>query len=196
LLTDGRVLVAGGQGRSLIVLGTAELYDPATGTWSATRNLVSPLVFHRATLLDDGRVLLVGGIGNAGDFKRAQIYDPSTATWASTGQSFPKRAFPTATVLEDNTVLMTGGDQYFYIAVANSQIYNSQTSAWTNTAELTTPRYSHTATLLLDGRVLIVGGTDVPGWLWQPRNLASGKNSETLPPFRQVSLKPLPIASA
>ena len=83
LLHDGRVLIAGGHtGRPDGTLSSAELYDPATGTFAATGNMTTPRVFHTAMLLDDGRVLIIGGIYSApgsGELGTAELFDPRPA---------------------------------------------------------------------------------------------------------------------
>ena len=61
LLPSGKVLVAGGQGIGGALLSSAELYDPATGTWTATGSLGTGRSFHTATLLPSGKVLVAGG---------------------------------------------------------------------------------------------------------------------------------------
>jgi hypothetical protein len=81
LLADGRVLVAGG-GRGDSPLRTAEIYDPFTGQWTPTANLLDARTFHTATLLPDGRVLVVGGINPNGSMASAELYDPATSTWS------------------------------------------------------------------------------------------------------------------
>ena len=83
LLADGRVLVAGGNADDGRVVGTAELYDPATGTWTATGNMTMWRASPSITRLDDGRVLVTGGF--SADGRSAELYDPSTGKWMATG---------------------------------------------------------------------------------------------------------------
>ena len=84
LLTDGKVLVAGGYNGSSS-LRSAELYDPVAGTWEATGLLNRGRYDHSATLLSDGRVLVAGGFGINSDLDAAEIYDPVSGTWSATG---------------------------------------------------------------------------------------------------------------
>jgi hypothetical protein len=72
LLPNGQVLVAGGFG-SAGFLASAELYNPATGTWAATRSMTDARFFHTATLLQNGEVLVAGGQGT-GLFAEAELY--------------------------------------------------------------------------------------------------------------------------
>src|SRR6266481_4872786 len=78
LLGDGRVLVTGGLDYDFPqhLLKSAELYDPATGTWTQTGDMVVARAWHTATLLLNGKVLVVGGTGQA--IKASEIYDPDT----------------------------------------------------------------------------------------------------------------------
>src|SRR5439155_11771269 len=99
LLPDGDVLVAGGTSPSEF-LGSAELYDPTTGTWTSAGSIPSGLA-GAATLLDDGRVLVTGG-GTA----LAQLYDPRTRTWTSTGSMHVSRDAVQSTLLGDGRVLV------------------------------------------------------------------------------------------
>src|SRR4051812_46941179 len=86
LLDDGRVLVAGGLGSSDASAETAvsELYDPATGGWSRTDDLHVARWDARASLLDDGRVLVTGGVVHGNGTTVAEIWDPATGEWTDT----------------------------------------------------------------------------------------------------------------
>jgi hypothetical protein len=82
LLPNGQVLVAGGFDLSdgVRYLATAEIYDPATGTWSPTGSMADPRSGHGATLLSDGIVLVEGG-SNLSTLATAELYDPASGTW-------------------------------------------------------------------------------------------------------------------
>ena len=83
------MLVAGGYGTGSVSLSSAELYDPATGSWSVTGSLASPRGGYPAALLANGKVLVAGGEANAqgtGAFlATAELFDPITRTWSSAG---------------------------------------------------------------------------------------------------------------
>ena len=81
----GQVLVAGGD-TSVVILDSAELYDPAAGTWNATDSLITARRSHTATLLPSGKVLVAGGLdSSANPLSSAELYDPATGMWSSTG---------------------------------------------------------------------------------------------------------------
>jgi hypothetical protein len=76
LLSDGRVLVAGG-GIPFTEVDTAQLYDPSSGTFSLTGSMHTGRSQTTATLLDDGRVLVAGGVGPASTvLASAELYEP------------------------------------------------------------------------------------------------------------------------
>jgi hypothetical protein len=116
VLSDGRVLVSGGNTDTIPVgfLSSAEIYDPTTGTWSATGDMITPRYWHRFILLANGEVLAVGGLSASplgpSPTDSAELYDPATGTWTETEHMSEARVGLTATLLDDGTVLVAGGE--------------------------------------------------------------------------------------
>lgn len=165
LLANGKVLIVGGFNGT--ALATAELYDPAAGTFSATGSMATPRQYHTATLLQDGRVLIAGGSAFGVVTSSAEIYDPATGTFTATGNLGTARASHTATLLPNGKVLLAGGRDLgsFFLT---AELYDPATGTFTPTGSLLEARATHTATLLPDGKVLIAGG-------YRSSNLASAE---------------------
>jgi hypothetical protein len=158
LLPSGKVLVTGGQGAG----NSAELYDPATNTWSAAASFVTARYIHTSTLLPSGKVLVAGGFG--GDFiASAEVYDPATNTWSAGGSLVTARSAPTATLLPSGKVLVMGGGASGII-LASAELYDPATNAWASAGTLANARNTHTATLLPSGQVLVAGGQNNSGY--------------------------------
>ncbi len=169
LLLDGTVLVAGGQDTSLNPLGSAELYDPATGAWTPTGSLTNITGYptnspsnmrslHTATLLANGKVLVAGGFGSLGILASAQLYDPASGIWKETGFMHVGRFQHTATLLANGGVLVAGGQDISQNSTASAEVYDPVSETWTEVGPMNSTRWQHTAQLLLDGRVLIAAG--------------------------------------
>src|SRR5262245_32297563 len=183
LLANGKVLVAGGaQPQSAT---SAELYDPATDTWTVTGALRAAHYGHTATLLPNGKVLVAGGSldGRGNASTTAELYDPATGKWTLTGPMKRARLFHTATLLPNGKVLVAGGPGAELYDPASGTwtltaspisfgqatllpngkvllgagLYDPATGTWTATGAPSTNRYI-TATLLLNGKVLVAGG--------------------------------------
>jgi hypothetical protein len=148
-LSNGKVLVAGGFVPGIGKLNSAELYDPATGTWSYTGNLNTARAIHTATLLSNGKVLVVSG-------DSAELYDAASGTWSYTGNLNTARWQHTATSLPNGKVLVAGG--YNDVDLKSAELYDPATGTWSYTGNLNTGRDSHTATLLINGKVLVAAG--------------------------------------
>jgi hypothetical protein len=161
LLLNGKVLVAGGwpDHTHSGIMSSAELYDPATGIWTRTMGMNVGRASHTATLLFDGRVLVVGGL--RGFPNSAELYDPATENWSFTGSTTtPHFGYHTATLLPNGKVLVAAGYDSNGHVCANAELYDPATGIWTATGSLATARQDHTATLLGNGKVLVAGGTN------------------------------------
>jgi large repetitive protein len=161
LLQNGMVLIAGGDGNGpgVTPLATAELYNPATGTFTPTGNLNNARYNLTATLLNNGTVLIAGGMTSSNSYVgTAELYNPATGQFTFTGGLNVPRGQHTATRLDDGTVLIAGGQELGGPFVTSGEIYDPATGSFTLTGSLHTPRVSHTATLLPNGDVLIAGG--------------------------------------
>lgn len=156
LLANGKVLVAGGVDTPNVALSTAELFDPATETFTPTGAMIKPRTAFAATLLangpvaSNGKVLLVGGSGD----NTAELFDPATGTFALTGTPTGPISELTATLLTNGAVLVTGGSS------KSAALYDPATNSFALTGSMTTRQPGATATLLSDGTVLIAGGFD------------------------------------
>ncbi|MFO0547041.1 MAG: hypothetical protein U0271_01570 [Polyangiaceae bacterium] len=148
VLSDGRVLVASGDGQSP---SSAEVYDPIEGTWSFTHWMRHSYGGPLATTLLDGRVLITS------ENRLTELYLPETDTWVDTGRLASTRPAFQATLLLDGRVLVTG-ESFEDPFSPGAELYDPATGLFTDAAPMNEPRHNHTAAPLSNGGVLIVGG--------------------------------------
>ena len=176
----GKVLIPGGFTGSIstahqglkISIGNndAELFNPATGTFATTGNLADPRIAYTQTLLNDGTVLIAGGLDPTMEpTSKAEIYNPTTGSSTAIANMTSPRAMHTATLLGDGTVLIVGGiEDAGGITTATAEIYNPGSGKFTALSSqiVAGGLAAHTATLISgcncasDGEVLIAGGFD------------------------------------
>jgi hypothetical protein len=160
-LANGKILIAGGfDGDAKQALASLLAYDPKNGLVTTLAPKLAEARFeHTATVLQDGRVLLIGGICDNQkpcDVVNAELYDPLSDTIASAGSPAVGVHSHTATLLQDGRVLFVGGA----LTSKHARLFDPKAMSWSATATPSAGRSRHTATLLGDGRVLIAGGFD------------------------------------
>jgi IPT/TIG domain/Galactose oxidase, central domain/Kelch motif len=198
LLGNGTVLVVGGDnivpnmnsGMGSSPLTSAEIYNPATGSWQSAGNAATGHVWATASLLPSGQVLVAGGSlsGCCGGVTGADLYTPSTGTWQAAAPMNTPRESAAAVVLPDGTVLMTGGYEGVTATayLASTEIYQPSANTWTPGPNLNTGRAYLTATLLPNGQVLVAGGYN-GGPLATAELYSSGTTSPPAPVVTGVS---------
>jgi hypothetical protein len=163
LLSNGKVLIAGGEDAKGYAVTHAETYDPGIGAFTPTGSMGVGRYGHTATALSGGQVLIAGGERIDEDgfdiaLASAEIYDPSSGRFHPTGSMRVARKHHTATLLRDGQVLLAGGEDNNGHALESAELYNPGSGTFRTVGRMMTAHDSHTATLLNDGRVLIAGG--------------------------------------
>jgi hypothetical protein len=188
LLPNGKILFTGGGVTTAVVtnVDTAELYDPASGSFAPTGKITrlydpeqdkffyegkmnAARARHTATLLASGKVLIAGG-GDAGgkSLASSEVYDPATGGFSPIAALTTPRQMATATRLRNGQVLITGGLDASGRVLATAELYDPTRGSFTPVTRafsrtgtnMTDERQEHTATLLANGSVLIAGGAN------------------------------------
>jgi N-acetylneuraminic acid mutarotase len=177
LLSDGRVLINGGNGRGgdCASILTTEIFDPVLEKWKPTRPMAAARSFHTAIHQLNGKLLVMGGntIEQQGLIRTvppnclaidqsAELYDPNFDTWTPAGRMTTRRTGHTAVGLPDGRLLVAGGRSFDgdvpAASVATAEVYDPYLGTWSCAGSMSSARAFHTATVLNDGRVLVCGG--------------------------------------
>lgn len=123
LLSDGRVLVAGGcSDAPEYDCFASEIYDPATRSWAETGRTSEEHNGRFLTRLPDGRVLAAGSAS-------AEVYDQGTGSWRTAGSFVASRFLATATALgcesKAGAVLIAGGYSPGGVVLANAEAFDA-----------------------------------------------------------------------
>lgn len=184
LAGSGSILLAGGAvpssfgGGNPVIRSDAEIYEAQTGTFHGPIPMPGPRALHTATPLQDGRVLLLGGVTNGSNVLASGVlYDPASAAFTPVPPMAGPRVLHSATRLADGRVLVVGGSATYDAshpigfgqpgslsvpALKLSQLYDPGTNSWSSGPLLGAGLTAHQAVLLDDGRVLIMGGFAFP----------------------------------
>lgn len=171
LLQSGKVLIAGGDVMSYNAssqsLASAEIFDPSSGSFTATGSMTVPRESHAATLLNSGKVLITGGSDGAYGYTptatlyaTSETFDPSTDQFTAAGMMTTQRNWQTASLLASGKVLVAGGATLSQNG-ATADLFDPSSGSFAATGNMTEPRFYHDASTLNDGTVLISGGSDV-----------------------------------
>jgi hypothetical protein len=161
LLRSGKVLVSGGYDGTVAItaLKTTEIYDPGSRSWSAGTPLIEARTGHTSILLNNDKVLIVGGAVSSGRSTVVELFDPSTLTGVitATGSLNVARQEHTATLLPNGHVLIAGrndSDGAFYNSNGNlidsksTEIYDPVAATWSLGPTMAIGRRAHAASLI------------------------------------------------
>jgi hypothetical protein len=166
LLNDGRLLVAGGLNEASALRGNTYFGTISSGgnniTWVEGTSLPSPKYGLKMVTLQDGRVLITGGVTSTGQGREVILGNVSgnTITWANTSNNFLPLPlyFHETSLLPDGRVFVSGGlDINSHDAVYFGRVINANVT-WTTGTPMPTPRHAHAQSVLPDGRIFISGG--------------------------------------
>ena len=159
VLKSGKVLVAGGAGNGYGDFNSSEIFDPSSGSWEAAGDMASTrrgVTCSDVALLEDGKVLIAGGIDN----RTCELFDPESQTWTLTGAMLADQNSGFTLVTLPGGEIMAAGGQQFYTAIVTDQVehYDPVNGSWHLSTPLPEIRVCASADLLPDGKVLVAGG--------------------------------------
>jgi lipopolysaccharide export system protein LptA len=177
LLNDGKVLIAGGhkdRRTAITIYASTEIYDPKSGTFTPSGNLTVKRHKHDATLLADGRVLIIGGSDERdgdGAYRTAEVFDPANGRFTAVKNDMNTARYK----LQGTTILLSNGKVLIAGGANRAEVFDPNTNSFSFAdGDMGTKRLFATATLLKDGQVLITGGymdgnvVSSNAWIYRP----------------------------
>jgi hypothetical protein len=154
LLSNGRVLAFGGDdgvfSSSNVIYRAAELYNPSTGTWSATGQMNKKRTNFASVVLPNGNVLAIGGQVDVAFNSTAscEIYNVSTGGWSYTDSTHFQYRNHKAMLLKNGKVLVIG---------SKCELYDPSTNKWSATGNLSVAGwgFGNSVVMLSNGHVLV-----------------------------------------
>ena len=165
LTSDGRVLVTGGEpsGQESGLIDLVEIFDPATDSWSLAGNLQVARSRHSASLLGDGRIVVLGGAsetvaGPGGALAAGEAFDPETGEWTAITPACSGRFGHSAILLDDGRLVLLGG-QSDALVTTSVESYDPETDRWSLSVGTKLGRVGASASALHNGSLLVAGGS-------------------------------------
>jgi hypothetical protein len=155
LLADGRVLASGGYSSAptLEFYDTADLYDPATNSWTSTGAMTDTRAQAAVATLADGRAFVAGGVNRRGFLTSFELYDPATGVWAPGGAISVEGSAAQAASLDDGRVLLMSD------STTTTDLFDPASGQMSSDHALSRTRAEPSMTSLEDGRILVAGGS-------------------------------------
>jgi hypothetical protein len=185
-LPDGRVLVAGGRSNSNINQRSAEIFNPATNSFTPVpggNQMVVGREFAAAAPLPDGRVLIAGGLDNTVTATAsAEVFDPATNRFSAVGSMATPRNGPGAAPLPDGRVLVAGGQDTSFKQLSSAEIFDPATNSFSSAGvgAMSDERQFPAVAPLQDGRILLAGGRSLGPYVASAELFMLGKPSSSL----------------
>ena len=167
LLNNGEVLVAGGfvvsnDLKEIYSLNNVEIYEPTLNKWRETDSLKIGRAFHTATLLNNGKLLIIGGETNEGvELKDSEIFDPIIEKWTVVDSINTARYNHSSILLSNGNVLISGGLNYTNPTspwLKSCEVYEPTKNKWETVASMDYTRDAHSSIILNNGYILLTGG--------------------------------------
>ncbi len=162
LLSDGRVLIAGGLS-GVSAVASAEIFDPTTDSCTLVAPMQQARYEQQATSLLDGRVMIKGGrIGwwDGTFFAESEIYDPTSNTWTVIEPMHQPRMRALLVQFSDGSILSAAGRNGPLTVAPGSELYDLSTGHWMETDSMKVPTTWLSCVLFPDDRYLATGGFD------------------------------------